>query len=86
MRIAFMAKVAGAFGKMLSAVSPSVPTVDVSELTTSVSGFLSGNFNTQNLLIIIAAALGISIGLVLLWFGYGFIKRKLMGALRKGRL
>lgn len=71
---------------VLTAVAPSVPTVDVSGLTSSVSGFLSGNFNTENLLIIIAAALGISIGLVLLWFGYGYIKRKLMGALKKGKL
>lgn len=73
-------------GVMLSAVTPSVPEIDVSGLTSSVSGFLSGNFNTENLLIIIAAALGVSIGLVLLWFGYGFIKRKLMGALRKGKI
>ena len=72
--------------RFLTAVSPTVPEVNVSELTTSVSGFLSGNFNTQNLLIIIAAALGISVGLVLLWFGYGYIKGKLMGALRKGRM
>ena len=70
----------------LTAVTPSVPDVDVSGLTSSVSGFLSNNFNTDNLLVIIAAALGVSIGLVLLWFGYGFIKRKLMGALRKGKL
>ena len=66
--------------------APTVPEVNVSELTTSVSGFLTSNFNTQNLLIIIAAALGVSVGLALLWFGFNFIKRKLMGALKKGRV
>lgn len=71
---------------MLTAVTPTVADVDVSGLTSSVSGFLSGNFNTQNLLIIIAAALGISVSLVLLWFGFNYIKRKLMGALKKGKL
>jgi len=73
-------------GILLSAVSPSVPDIDVTGLTSSVSGFLSNNFNTENLLVIIAAALGISVGLVLLWFGFNFIKRKLMGALKKGKL
>lgn len=69
---------------MLTATT--IPEVDVSGLTSSISGMLSQNFNTENLLILIAAALGISVGLVLLWFGYGFIKRKVMGALKKGRI
>lgn len=72
--------------RFLTSVAPTVPEVNVSELTTSVSGFLANNFNTQNLLIIIAAALGISVGLALLWFGFGYIKGKLMGALKKGRI
>ena len=60
-------------------------TVDVSGMISSITGQL-GAFSTDNLITIIGAAIGVSAGLVLLWFGYGFIKRKLMGALKKGKL
>ena len=59
--------------------------VDVSEIATSVTGML-GDFSVSNLLIFIGAGVGIAAGLVLTWFGVGFLTRKLMGALKKGRL
>lgn len=63
-----------------------VPSQDVSSLMLAVSGLLSGNFNVKNILIVIAAAVGLSVGIVLLWFNFHYIKFKLSGALRKGRL
>lgn len=64
----------------------SVPDVSTSDLMADVASLFSGNFNVHNLLIVIAAALGVSVGLVLLWFGFGYIKEKLLAALRKGRV
>lgn len=59
--------------------------VDVSEIATSVTGML-GDFSVSNLLIFIGAGVGLAAGLVLTWFGVRFLTRKLMGALKKGRL
>lgn len=59
--------------------------VDVDSLLSGVTGSLS-DFSTGNLTKILVAGVGIAGGLVLLWFGFGYIKRKLMGALRKGKL
>lgn len=61
------------------------PTVDMGELTSSVTGML-GDFSTGNLITLLAAGIGICGGLVLLWFGFNYLKRKLMGALKKGKL
>ena len=59
--------------------------VDVSEITTTVTGMFS-DFTVTNLLQFIAAGVGITAGLVLAWFGVRFLTRKLMAALKKGRL
>lgn len=59
--------------------------VDVSEIATTVTGMF-GDFSVSNLLIFIGAGVGIAAGLVLTWFGVRFLTRKLMGALKKGRL
>lgn len=59
--------------------------VDVSEITSSITGMF-GDFSTTNLLVYIGAGVGIAGGLVLTWFGVRFLTRKLMGALKKGRL
>lgn len=59
--------------------------VDVSEITSTVTGMFS-DFSVSNLLVFVAAGVGISAGLVLAWFGVRFLTRKLMAALRKGRL
>lgn len=59
--------------------------VDMSALLDGVTGSLS-DFSTGNATKIIVAGVGIAAGLVLLWFGFNYVKRKLMGALRKGKL
>lgn len=59
--------------------------VNVSEIATSVTGMF-GDFTSANLLLFIGAGVGIAAGLVLTWFGVRFLTRKLMAALKKGRL
>ena len=59
--------------------------IDVSEITGSITGMF-GDFSVSNLLIFIGAGVGIAAGLVLTWFGVRFLTRKLMGALKRGRL
>ena len=54
-------------------------------LLSGVTGSL-GDFSTANLTKIIVAGVAIAGGLVLLWFGFNYVRRKLMGALRKGKL
>lgn len=65
----------------LTATTP----VDVDQIITSVTGMFS-DFSVTNLLLFIAAGVGISAALVLAWFGVRFLTRKLMAALKKGRL
>lgn len=60
-------------------------TVNVSEIATTVTGMF-GDFSVTNLLIFIGAGIGIAAGLVLAWFGVKFLTRKLMAALKKGKL
>lgn len=59
--------------------------VNVSELITTVTGSL-GDFSTANLGKILVAGVGITVGLVLLWFVFRWLTRKIMGALKKGKL
>lgn len=59
--------------------------VNVSEIITTIKGAFS-DFNVTNLLLFITAGIGIAAALVLAWFGVRFLTRKLMGALKKGRL
>lgn len=62
-----------------------VAAVDVGELIGTVTGML-GNFSVANLGLFLAAGVGIAAGLVLLWFGFRFLVRKVMAALKKGKL
>lgn len=62
------------------------PTIDVSSYTDTITGALGQYFTTDNLATIIIAALGAGVGLVIFWFGYRFIKRKVVGALKKGSI
>lgn len=59
--------------------------VNVSEIITTVSGMF-GDFSVTNLLLFIGAGVALAAGLVLTWFGVRFLTRKLMAALKKGRL
>lgn len=76
------AKLAGAIVRLAETTTTSV---DISEITTSVTGMF-GDFSVSNLLIFIGAGVGIAAGLVLAWFGVRFLTRKLMAALKKGKL
>lgn len=61
--------------------------VEASEIDgfiTSVTGGLA-DFSVANLAKILVAGLGISVGLVLCWFGYRWVVRRVMDALKKGR-
>lgn len=57
----------------------------LSTFITSITGALS-EFTSTNLATIIVAALGITVGLVLAWFAYRFISRKVSGAMKRGKL
>lgn len=59
--------------------------IDVSEITSSVTGMFT-DFSVTNLLTFVGAGVGIAAGLVLAWFGVRYLTRKLMGALKKGKL
>lgn len=60
-------------------------TVNVNEIITSVTGMF-GDFSVTNLLLFVGAGVGIAAGLVLAWFGVRYLTRRLMAALKKGRL
>lgn len=51
----------------------------------SVTGALS-DFSTTNLGTILVAALGITVTLVIAWFAYRFITKRVSKAMRKGSL
>ena len=58
---------------------------DLSSFITSIKGALS-DFTTTNLATILVAALSITCGLAIAWFAFRFIKGKVAGALKKGKL
>lgn len=57
----------------------------LSTFISSITGALA-DFTTENLATVLVAALGITAGLAIAWFAYRFIKGKVSGAMRKGRL
>ena len=59
--------------------------VDMKEIISTVTGSFT-DFSTTNLLTLIVAGVGVGAGLVLVWFGSRFLIRKLMAALKKGKL
>lgn len=59
--------------------------VNVTEIISTVTGMFS-DFSVPNLLLFIGAGVAIAAGLVLAWFGVRYLTRKLMAALKKGRL
>ena len=63
-----------------------LPEIDVTEMTSSITGILGQYFTFQNVVIIIGAGLGLSAGLAIGWFGARFLIRKISGAFKKGRL
>lgn len=57
----------------------------LSTFLSSITGALT-DFTTGNLGTILVAALGITVGLAIAWFGYKFIVRKVSGAMKKGKI
>lgn len=70
---------------MMGVLAMETQAVNVNEIITSVTGMF-GDFSVTNLLLFIGAGVGISAALVLAWFGVRFLTRKLMAALKKGKL
>lgn len=60
-------------------------TTALSTFLTSITGALT-DFSTTNLGTVLVAGIGVAGGLVIAWFGYRFIVRKVSGALKKGKL
>ena len=60
-------------------------TTALSTFLTSITGALT-DFSTANLGTVLVAGVGVAGGLVIAWFGYRFIVRKVSGALKKGKL
>ena len=58
---------------------------DLSTFTTNITGALK-DFTTDNLATILVAALGLTVGLVICWFAYRFIKRRVVKAMTKGTI
>lgn len=58
---------------------------DLSNWLTSITGAL-GDFSVTNLITIITAVLGITVGLSIFWFALRFVIRKVSKAFRKGSL
>ena len=61
---------------------------EVTTLSTFVDAIKSAltDFTTANLSTVLVAGVGVSAGLVVAWFAYRFIIRKVSGAMKKGRL
>lgn len=61
---------------------------EVTTLSTFVDAIKAAltEFTTGNLSTVLVAGVGVSAGLVVAWFAYRFIIRKVSGAMKKGRL
>ncbi len=58
---------------------------ELSSWLTSITGAL-GDFSVSNLITIVVAVLGITVGLSIFWFALRFVIRKVSKAFRKGSL
>lgn len=60
--------------------------------STALDTFITGittalaDFSTANLMTVLVAALGITAALVIAWFAYRFISRRVASALKRGKL
>lgn len=66
-------------GVMFATGTAGTEVVDVTGIVSAL-----GAFNTDNLLTVIVAGLGIAVPLVLLWFAFRWIYKKAKGALKRG--
>lgn len=60
--------------------------MDTSALTATISSITGAltDFTASNLVLVIAAGLGIAVPLVLAWFAFRWIYKKAKGALKRG--
>lgn len=70
----------------LAETTVTAPTVDTTSLVDSIKTLLGGVFTVENLVTIIGGALALTVGLVIFWFGFRFIKGKVLAALKKGKM
>lgn len=60
-------------------------TTDLDTFITTIKSALA-DLTTGNLAKILVAALAVTVGLFLAWFGYRWVVRKVSGGIKKGRL
>lgn len=73
---------------MTGALLTDTPGSVASSLSTfmeSIAGAL-GDFTTTTLASVLVKGLGLAAGLVIAWFAFRFIKGKVLGALKKGKM
>lgn len=58
---------------------------DLGTFIDSIKGALS-DFTTTNLATILVAALSLTVGLAIAWFAYRFVKGKVAGAMKRGKI
>lgn len=77
------------FNGLMSSVNAKLADVaastDLDTFLTTIKGGLA-DLTTANLGKILLAALGITVGLFLCWFGYRWVVRKVSGGIKKGKL
>lgn len=72
-------------GKIAMLAAEAGATSDLDTFLTTIKGGLA-DLTTANLGKILIAALGVTVGLFLAWFGYRWVVRKVSGGIKKGRL
>lgn len=72
-------------GKIAMLAAEAGVTSDLDTFLTTIKGGLA-DLTTANLGKILIAALGVTAGLFLAWFGYRWVVRKVSGGIKKGRL
>lgn len=72
-------------GKIAMLAAEAGATSDLDTFLTTIKGGLA-DLTTANLGKILIAALGVTAGLFLAWFGYRWVVRKVSGGIKKGRL
>ena len=72
-------------GKVAMLAAEVGATSDLDTFLTTIKGGLA-DLTTANLGKILIAALGVTVGLFLAWFGYRWVVRKVSGGIKKGKL
>lgn len=75
----------GIMARVATYVAETTVSTDLGTFIETIKGALA-DFTTSNLGTILVAGLAVSAGLVIAWFAYRFITRKVSGALKKGKL